>query len=737
MPRIEGKYEVLRKLSEGGMGTIYLVRHRHLDELRVIKVLRPNFGAEGDLKDRFLREARVAIKLRHPNIAQLYDFSVDDEGTAFMVMEFIEGMTFEDFTRPERLLAPAVAVEMAQQGLRALGFLHRKGYVHRDISPDNLMVALDVDGQPHVKLIDLGIVKALADATQKSVAGMFLGKPRYASPEQLRGEPLDGRADLYSFGILCFELLTGRYPISGNDFASLVTGHLYLPPMEFAVADPGGRVPERLRSLVTRAMAKTPDERPSTAEAMVAELALCGLPEWRPLAADLLSRLESWRLAHPVPAAAPRSSHTTQEELNRQFHEARSTPATGTAIGDRPLALASTEVDRTLRLAGLREAIAAGELDRAEQLLAAAGVADTRDPALAGVENELRERIEERKRERVFQDGLAELDRLLAAERPREAAIRLRGLVAEHGSRAELVERDQKLEILARELRFAEVAGAARDAFDRGDWAAAREGLALAQQLRPDDAESKRLLMEVQERLAEARRAAEIRERIERGEAAVKKLLAGDRPEEAAQELVRLRAESGDTDGSAALQLLVDAALAQRRENEYRTEIARAERDLARGRIDEAEEALARARRWRDLAPEHAALAERVAREAATAHPERELGDMVSRVLAEVDRLLAEGDAENALATAEELLRMPVWELPPGVQSSLQTTLDRARTARILELGAIARRQLAEGSRLDADYTLDRARQVDPRHPEVRRLAAEIAGARDRPGGST
>jgi serine/threonine-protein kinase len=157
-PRVDPKYEIVRKLREGGMGAIYLVRHRLLDELRVVKVLRSQLNTDEDLRQRFLREAKTAIQLRHPNIAQLYDFSVDDEGNASIVLEYIDGVTLEEFGRRPEARHVALDLAIAQQALRALGFLHRKGFVHRDIAPDNLMLTTDVDGEPLVKLIDLGIV---------------------------------------------------------------------------------------------------------------------------------------------------------------------------------------------------------------------------------------------------------------------------------------------------------------------------------------------------------------------------------------------------------------------------------------------------------------------------------------------------------------------------------------------------------------------------------------------------
>jgi len=266
--RIEGKYEILGKLREGGMGAIYKVRHRLLDEICVIKLMRPQLVGDEELRARFLREARLAIKLRHANIAQLYDFTVDEEdGTAFIVMEYISGKTLEDVLAHSGPPPLGLTLEIAQQSLRALGYLHRKGLIHRDISPDNLMITEDAEGQPLVKLIDLGIAKILGGygLTQ---SGTFLGKVRYASPEQFTGGgsgAIDARGDLYSFGIVLYELLTGRFPIAGRDPSSLIAGHLFRPPLDFAESDPAGRVPSGLRDVVYRALEKKPGDRFATA----------------------------------------------------------------------------------------------------------------------------------------------------------------------------------------------------------------------------------------------------------------------------------------------------------------------------------------------------------------------------------------------------------------------------------------------------------------------------------------
>jgi len=359
--KIDPKYEVVRKLREGGMGAIYLVRHRLLDELRVIKVLRSQLTADEDLKQRFLREARIAIQLRHPNVAQLYDFSVDDEGTAYIVLEYIDGITLEEFARQPEARHLALTLAIAQQGLRALGYLHRKGFVHRDIAPDNLMLTRDVDGEPLVKLIDLGIVKILKGEGKGTATSLYLGKPKYSSPEQLVSQNIDARSDLYSFGVLLYELVTGVYPIHGHDLPSLITGHLHREPVGFDVSDPGGTVPEPLRGVILRALAKRPEDRFESAEefaralaGVAAALAPAAGPDDRAL----------------LDAARQGAQRARAEALADAERAVRERIAQGDLAAAREqLSLAVERLGNDTRLAALRQAIESDE--RARQVASA------------------------------------------------------------------------------------------------------------------------------------------------------------------------------------------------------------------------------------------------------------------------------------------------------------------------------------------------------------------------------
>jgi serine/threonine-protein kinase len=345
---IEGKYEILGKLREGGMGAVYKVRHRLLDEIRVIKVIRPHLVASPELSDRFLREARLAIQLRHPNIAQLHDFSVDEDGSAFIVLEFIDGATFEDLLKATGPPPLGLGLETAQQSLRALGYLHRKGFLHRDIAADNLMLTRDVDGRPLVKLIDLGIAKVLTGGgAGLTMTGMFLGKPRYASPEQFegRGEAgMDARSDLYSLGVVLYELLTGMHPIVGSDPSSFMAGHMFRPPIDFSVSDPEGRLPGDLREVLLRVLAKKPEERFASAEELSQRLAAvqARLPAE---AIDLEGLL--LRAAREAEAAGGRPG-STQDRLDRRFaKEATPPPAEPTVRLERAEKAAPVNLDAT------------------------------------------------------------------------------------------------------------------------------------------------------------------------------------------------------------------------------------------------------------------------------------------------------------------------------------------------------------------------------------------------------
>ena len=326
---IEGKYEILGKIREGGMGSIYKVRHKLLDEIRVIKVVRPEMVADEELKRRFVEEAKTATRLKHPNIGTIHDFALDEDGTAYLVMEFIEGVSLNELKATQGPPGLALSLETAHQTLLALGYLHRKNLVHRDIAPDNLMLTHDDEGRPQIKLIDLGIAKAVDREQHLTSTGVFLGKLKYASPELFGalppGEKLDGRSDLYSLGVVLYELLTGVRPIGGEAPAELLRGHLFLAPLPFEKSDPLQRVPPEVRAVVLRALEKKREDRFATAEEFDREIVALRGNFARPT--DLEATLA---ILTSVQRGSRESSAVTvtpsaQDRLDRQFM-AQATP---------------------------------------------------------------------------------------------------------------------------------------------------------------------------------------------------------------------------------------------------------------------------------------------------------------------------------------------------------------------------------------------------------------------------
>jgi serine/threonine protein kinase len=496
--RIEGKYEILEKLREGGMGAIYKVRHRLLDEIRVIKLMRQQLMQDEELKSRFLREARMAIKLRHPNIAQLYDFTLDDDGTAFIVMEFIDGTNLEDVVVLHGPPPVDFALEIAQQSLRALGYLHTRGFIHRDISPDNLMLTEDADGQPLVKLIDLGLARTLDNVGDSHLTqtGTFLGKLRYASPEQFKAEGnIGARADLYAFGVVLYVLLTGKFPIQGNDPSALVAGHLFRPPLDFAESDPAGRVPPGVRAAVLKLLEKLPEDRFATAQEL--SLVLGGFRTPGGLATEDLKRL----LSRPfVPAGSVShlaAGSSTQRRLNDSF-DLVSTPrpvplvplpapeaedATVQMTRDQTAEVRRFEEERSRELvaalAGIEAALARGDYRGAETRLYAAEAGLGEQEAFPA----LYEQVAAQQRRAVADKVAAHLAsaRRLAADEDFRGAlaevVKGRHLDPESGEAAEL-----QTEIEAARRRFEQAAEVSRieELLAAGDLDAAEALLAKA-----------------------------------------------------------------------------------------------------------------------------------------------------------------------------------------------------------------------------------------------------------------
>jgi len=267
---IDGKYKLLSRLGVGGMGEVYKVLHIHLNAIRVVKLMRAAIATDKGAHDRFLREARLATRIQHPNVATLFDFATLDDGARYMVWEFIEGINLHEMLEERGPLSPRYAAKLSVQALRGLDAIHRAGIVHRDISPENLMITRDDEGEERVKIIDLGIAKTGSEeGDDKTKTGMFVGKWKYCSPEHLgmleSGERIDGRADLYSFGIVLYEMLTGAPPFQSDTPHGYLMLHASEKPKPMRDINP--TVPEapQLESIIFRALEKDRTRRFATA----------------------------------------------------------------------------------------------------------------------------------------------------------------------------------------------------------------------------------------------------------------------------------------------------------------------------------------------------------------------------------------------------------------------------------------------------------------------------------------
>ena len=256
--RVLGKrYEIDEVLGEGGMAKVFRGDDRVLNRTIAVKILSPQFAEDQQFVDRFRREAQSAAGLNHPNVVSVYD-SGSQGNVHYIVMEYVQGRTLRDVIRQDGRLLPERVTEIAESVALALAAAHDKGLVHRDIKPGNIM--LTGDGQ--VKVMDFGIARATSSDTITQTAAV-LGTASYLSPEQAQGEPVDGRSDIYSLGVVLYELLTGRPPFSGDSPVTIAYKHVTEDPVEPGRLNPD--VSDALDAIVMKAMAKNPDHRYQTA----------------------------------------------------------------------------------------------------------------------------------------------------------------------------------------------------------------------------------------------------------------------------------------------------------------------------------------------------------------------------------------------------------------------------------------------------------------------------------------
>lgn len=269
------QYEMLGKVSTGGMGSIWKVRNRYTGVNAAIKILHTEAARSREAMSRFVIEAKAANALKHPNICRVFDFGVTEAGTAYLVMDWIEGIDLERKVTRDRRVTAKEAIPIFQQVAAGLSYAHQHKLVHRDVKPQNIMLTRDNQGRTEVQIVDFGIAKVIGNEENSiqgqglTQTGMVVGTPLFMSPEQATAAGVDNRSDIYSFGCVMYFTLTGRPPFMGGSAIETVTKHLTELPAEFP---PALKVPAGLRTIVFRTLEKRPEDRYASMDELLTDL---------------------------------------------------------------------------------------------------------------------------------------------------------------------------------------------------------------------------------------------------------------------------------------------------------------------------------------------------------------------------------------------------------------------------------------------------------------------------------
>jgi len=271
---LDERYDVIESLGKGGMGVVYKARQRIIDRCVALKVLRRELVQDESSVKRFLVEAKAVASLRSPHTITLYDFGISREGLLYFTMELLEGRALTKIIRTEAPLDPERAVGLVLQVCDSLKEAHGKGILHRDLKPDNIYVLPGEGGKEHVKVLDFGIAKMLNEGKEGSITatGMICGTPMYLSPEQATGLSLDGRSDMYSLGIILYEMLAGSPPFEDATPMGILLKQVNQEPAPVSVRNPNVQVPLAIDRFIMRVLSKRPEDRPDTIDAFARQL---------------------------------------------------------------------------------------------------------------------------------------------------------------------------------------------------------------------------------------------------------------------------------------------------------------------------------------------------------------------------------------------------------------------------------------------------------------------------------
>jgi eukaryotic-like serine/threonine-protein kinase len=268
---IDGRYEVQSVIGEGGMGTVYEVRHKALGKRFALKALRKDLAADGEIAARFIQEARTAAAVSHPGLVEITDFGRLESGQVYFVMELLEGQSLASLLRSGGPLPAARGLDIVRQLVHALKAAHDSAIVHRDLKPDNIHISKGDGERDLVKIVDFGLAKVIG-SSKLTRSGMVFGTPHYMSPEQASGELVDHRADIYAFGIVMYEMFTGKVPFEADSYMGVLTKHMYMAPAPPSELRTELKEMGALEDVILRCLQKRPSARYENLAALLADL---------------------------------------------------------------------------------------------------------------------------------------------------------------------------------------------------------------------------------------------------------------------------------------------------------------------------------------------------------------------------------------------------------------------------------------------------------------------------------
>ena len=274
---LAGQFRILEKIGSGGMGAVYKAEQPEMRRFVAVKILHPRYLSRPDLVSRFRREARAMSHLSHPNTARVFLYGQLDDGACYFVMEYLAGRNLAQTVRAEGPMDVTRAVNIMVQVCGALEEAHKQGIVHRDLKPENVFLTTQGGISDYPKVLDFGLAKVTEREMRPgslilTQEGMVFGTPEFMSPEQARGEKLDGRSDIYSLGIIMYELLTGKLPFDANQPMEFIQKHIKEPPIPLAKRAPNRDWPAGLWEALEKSLAKQPSQRFGTANELAAAL---------------------------------------------------------------------------------------------------------------------------------------------------------------------------------------------------------------------------------------------------------------------------------------------------------------------------------------------------------------------------------------------------------------------------------------------------------------------------------